>query len=252
MEHPIPPGGAAPPAAAPAAGGSAPKSIDVERLPYSVRGLLTWLPEAEWHLIHAIVCHGIFIREIADVARFLDAVWTHSKRAEDRVSDRLTGVERDAFRDRVDAAVRQIVTVAVELARRAHLTEILQRNRSLVLRYVPEVKEKASAKPPRKTEPGVMEAQRPPIASSPRAQAALPSGPDLINRWLTGIRRIRESDPSFARAAEVISMYEKAIEGAGPRRAEVEHMLAQYKEATLHAKEGLEAVPAPLPESEAA
>lgn len=245
MEHPIPPAGAPPPVAAPAAGApSGPKAIELEKLPYSLRGLLAWLPESEWHLIHAIVCHGSFIREIADIARFLDAIWTHSKKAEDRVGDRLTGAERDAFRDRIDQAVKEIVTVSVELARRARLTEILQRNRPLVVRYVPETIAKAAPKAAWKTEPPPRkEAQGPTVpAGGPPAGSA--PGADFLNRWLGGIRRLRHSDPSFARAGEVVSMFEKALEVAGPRHAEVEHMLAQYKEAMKHANEGAQDAPA--------
>jgi hypothetical protein len=247
MEHPIPSAGALPPVAAPAAGAqSGPKPIEMEKLPYSLRGLLSWLPETEWHLINAIVCHGSFIREIAEIARFLDAVWTHSKKAEDRVGDRLTGAERDSFRDRIDHAVKEIVTVTVELARRARLTEILQRNRPLVVRYVPETIVKAAPKPARKTEPPARKEPQGKTVPAGGPPTGSPSGANFLNRWLGGIRRLRESDPSFARAGEVVSMFEKALEVAGPGRAEVEHMLAQYKEAMKHANEGaLDAPPAP-------
>lgn len=240
-----------PPAARPPEGetgpsGNAPLTIGIERLPFTLKSLLSWLPESEWHLVQAVICHGSFIREIIDVAKFVDAIWTNSKKAEDRLANRVTGAERDAFREGLEQDMKDIVTRAVELARRARLTEILQRNRGLVLRYVPEVSPKSSPRGPRKAEPGKIadppkEAARAlePAQGGPTPHApALQAGPDFVNRWLAGIRRIRQSDPSFARASEVTSMFEKAIEIAGPRKSEVEHMLAQYKEALHHAREG--------------
>jgi hypothetical protein len=252
MMNPSTSPGASPPALPPAVPSegqpgplaNAPAAVGVERLPFAVKALLSWLPESEWHLVQAVICHGSFIREIIDVAKFVDAIWTNSKKAEDRLTNRVTGAERDAFREGLEQDIKDIVTRAVELARRARLTEILQRNRGLVLRYVPEISAKTQPRGPRKSEndkkaDAPKESARssePSLGPAPHAPA-LQSGPDFINRWLAGIRRIRQSDPSFARASEVTSMFEKALDIAGPRKAEVEHMLAQYKEAMHHARE---------------
>lgn len=239
MVHPSAPSSAVPPASvSPGPGDAGPRMVDLNKLPYSLRGLLSWLPESEWHLVQGLICHGSLSREIVEIAKFVDAVWTNSLKAEDRRSGRVTGAERDAYRDGVEEDLRDVVTRSVALGKRSRLTEILQRSRPLIVRYVPEAAAKPAGRSPgRSGSDQKVEGSKSPSASQLPAQA----GPEFLNRWLSGIRRIRQSDPSFARAQEVVSMFEKALEISGPRRAEVEHMLAQYREAVHRAGNGGEA-----------
>jgi hypothetical protein len=187
-------------------------------------------------LVQSIICHGSLSREIVETAKFVDAVWTNSVKAEDRRNGRVTGAERDAFHDGVEEAIRDVVTRSVSLGKRSRLTEILQRSRPLIVRYVPD----AAAKPEDHASDRPDAGRNPDVTKAPRTTPQLPAqaGPEFVNRWLSGIRRIRQGDPSFSRSQEIISMFEKAIEIAGQRRGEVEHMLAQYREAMRHSAGG--------------
>lgn len=116
-----------------------PRTIELSRLPKSIEGLISWLaelPEQDARNVRASVFHSPLTRDFAETARFVDSVLLNSKRAEDWVGkDRVTGAERDQYRERVESALRIAVRETVALARRARLTEILQRNRILVQRY---------------------------------------------------------------------------------------------------------------------
>lgn len=58
-----------------------------------------------------------------------------------------------------------------------------------------------------------------PRAADPRAR---------LEATLSNIRRIRESDPAFIRAAEVLSLYDAAADLAGLRRPEVDRLREEY------------------------
>jgi len=56
-----------------------------------------------------------------------------------------------------------------------------------------------------------------------------PSAPRAhLETVLTNIRRIRESDPTFERASEVLSLYDAAAAVAGVQRPEVDRLREEY------------------------
>lgn len=52
-----------------------------------------------------------------------------------------------------------------------------------------------------------------------------------VDRWLEDVRTIRARDPEFKRAGEIRALLRQAADIAGPRRAEVESLLAEYEKA---------------------
>jgi len=79
----------------------------------------------------------------------------------------------------------------------------------------------------------------PPARPEPPRPAPAPAEPELLSprqdvaavldRFLDDIRAIRASDEGFRRAEEVRSMLRRAVEIAGPRKGEVEVLLAGYE-----------------------
>lgn len=137
------------PAPAPTPGKPEPKMVDVAKLPQSIAGMLSWLTEQDARNVRAGIFHSPLTRDIFEAARFVDATLLNSKRAEDWVGrDRITGVERDQYREKIEQALGAVVRETMALARRARLTEILQRNRILVQRYGGAVGAAARKEPP--------------------------------------------------------------------------------------------------------
>ena len=100
-------------------------------LPRSVEQLLTWLNPQDYNKVETVLCGMPLTREILLAARFLDAVWGHARNAEYRVgSHRITGAEMDRFYQRFEGAMKELVSIGVELASRAGLTEITQRHKT--------------------------------------------------------------------------------------------------------------------------
>lgn len=67
-----------------------------------------------------------------------------------------------------------------------------------------------------------------PRPTEPEPPLPPPPAPSL-DRWLDEIRAIRKDDAGFRRADEVRSMLRKAAEIAGPRKAEIDGLLAAYE-----------------------
>lgn len=99
--------------------------------------------------------------------------------------------------------------------------------------------ERAVAPPPpphasRPPAPEPLPAPPPPAPSpaDPEPVAAPPPDPSVaVDRWLADVREIRARDPEFRRAEEVRTLLRKTAEIAGPRRGEVEALLAEYERA---------------------
>lgn len=73
-----------------------------------------------------------------------------------------------------------------------------------------------------------------PVAAPPPSPVVAPPAADAsraVDRWLEDVKEIRTQDPEFRRAEEVRTLLRKAAEIAGPRRAAVEALLADYEKA---------------------
>lgn len=111
----------------------------------------------------------------------------------------------------------------------------------------------AAAAPERPVEPPAPAPRPPPVpipaaATSPAAAPEPPPPPrdpaQDLERWLADVRKIRANDPEFRRAGEVRSLLRMASEIAGPRKAEIDAILAAYeKELAMP----VVAAPAPAP-----
>ncbi len=99
----------------------------------------------------------------------------------------------------------------------------------------PEVAARPSEPPPAgSTEPPGTRAPAPAPSPPVSAPAPPPDPGAALDRWLAEIRKVREKDPASAKAAELRSMFRKAVEMAPPsRRAEVERIAAEYEQSVL-------------------
>ncbi len=128
--------------------------VRVSELPPNLQWAVSRLSPEDRHLVETCLCRMPFSRDLVEIVRFIDQVWNQARNAEYRASDkRITGTEMDAFRARMEEAVRALLAVNVELAQRAGLTEIMQRQRRMLSRHGYRIGPKAPAKrdaaPPR-------------------------------------------------------------------------------------------------------
>ncbi len=92
----------------------------------------------------------------------------------------------------------------------------------------PPVRFAASPAPP-PAEPVAAPLRASPAPRPPEPEPPPPPPAPSLDRWLEEIRAIRKDDPEFRRAGEVRSMLRKAAEIAGPRKAEIDVLLAAYE-----------------------
>lgn len=137
---------------APAAPQVAPaRSTPPRRLPRSVEQLLTWLRPEDENKVETLLCGMPLTKELVLAARFLDQVWTHARNAEYRVgAGRISGADMDLYYERFQASVKELVSIGVELAKRAGLTEIVQRHKKILGHhgFQPNGQQKAAAPKP--------------------------------------------------------------------------------------------------------
>jgi hypothetical protein len=93
------------------------------------------------------------------------------------------------------------------------------------------------------------EPPRPRPAPPRPAEPEIPPAPEnpalVLERYLSDIRSIRQNDGGFKRADEVRAMLRRAVELAGPRKAEVEALLAGYEKEVAAAQAVKPAPPPP-------
>src|SRR6185295_13850892 len=87
--------------------------------------------------------------------------------------------------------------------------------------------------PPRPEPPPPVRPEKPapprPAPAEPEPLRPRQDLPAVLDRFLGDIQTIRASDDGFKRAEEVRSMLRRAVEIAGPRKTEVEELLAAYE-----------------------
>ena len=105
-------------------------------LPRSVDQMLRWLDPKEYRLVETMICNMPFTKDLMSVLRFVDTILSAASKAEHRTgSGRIRGTEMDVYRDRMDEAVRALLTVSVELGRRAGFTEKLVKHKRVLTRH---------------------------------------------------------------------------------------------------------------------
>ena len=116
------------------------------RLPRNVQQMLTWLDPKDYRLVETMICNMPFTKDLASVIRFVDTILMAASKAEHRTgSGRIRGSEMDLFRDRMDGAVKALLTVSVELAVRSGFTDKLTKHKRVLTRHGVNVKDVISA-----------------------------------------------------------------------------------------------------------
>ena len=125
-----------------------PKPGTAQVLPRSFSTMLGWLDPKEFRLVEGLVCRVQFTREMVAGLRFVDTIWSAAGAAEHRAGvSRITGVEMDAFRDRLDEGMRMVLQAALDLGRRAGFTEKIRKNRRILVRNGLDVDAKKKREP---------------------------------------------------------------------------------------------------------
>jgi len=185
MKHPSVPGrppliGAAP--EAPLVVPDEPHAMTWADLPLGLRAGLSAMPVEDWENAIVVHCGSDFAKDAIRLLGAFAHYWVESRRAEDYPEDRMTGPEREQFRERAELALKEIAAVTIELGGRARLIEDLQEDRRFLARLAPEswkaVWTKAMARavpadrrwPAAKAKPAAPRAMSPPLI-----QAALPA-----------------------------------------------------------------------------
>ena len=113
--------------------------------------MLSWLKPEEFPKVEALVCRVQFVKEHVAALKFLGDIWSVAMAAEHRAGvSRITGVEMDAFRDRLDAGMRMMLQAGLDLAKRGGFTEKIRKNRRILVRNGVDV----DAKKPAPAAPG--------------------------------------------------------------------------------------------------
>src|SRR5262245_28807535 len=107
-------------------------------LPEGVRSGLSSIPVEEWHNVIAVHCTSDFAKMAIRLVSIFDRYWVKSRRAEDFVQDRMTGTEREKYRERADLAFKEIAAVTIEMGGRAKLVEDLQEDRKFLVQLAME------------------------------------------------------------------------------------------------------------------
>ena len=131
--NPVKGGQLRPPAVPPRA--PTPAMMRIADLPRSFQNMLARIEEEDFRHVQAIVCRIPFVKEGLRALQYADRVWNAARGAEFLVRDRVTGTEMDQYHERFQKAVRGIVVVADELARRSGRSELRQKFRSLLEAY---------------------------------------------------------------------------------------------------------------------
>lgn len=117
-----------------------------------IRRELGWLdriPPEEVRNICAVLARLPISRNLVEVAGFVDRLWFQARNAEFRMGPgRVTGAEMDVYRERLDQAVRSIIEVTNDLARRVGMTQILQFHGRFLQRNGIDVLAPPPARPP--------------------------------------------------------------------------------------------------------
>ena len=115
-------------------------------LPRSVDQMLRWLDPKDYRLVETMICNMPFTKDLMSVLRFVDTILSAAAKAEHRTgSGRIRGEEMDRYRDRMDEAVRALLTVSVELAQRAGFTDKLIKHKRVLTRHGVSVKDVSNA-----------------------------------------------------------------------------------------------------------
>lgn len=123
------------PAVSPADGAAPPKAVQWSDLPENLRLGLSSIPVDRWSDVIVTICQSDLMKDATSLVAAFVRVWEKSRRAEDFIVDRVTGPEREQFRDSFCNALRQIAEVTVTLGGRARLVEELQKDRKLFARH---------------------------------------------------------------------------------------------------------------------
>ena len=93
-------------------------------LPLSFEKALTHVNPKDYRYLETIICNLPVTKDLLHVAMFVDTILLASRAAENRTGDaRMRGAEMDTYRDRLAAAMKNILTICVEIAVRAGCTD---------------------------------------------------------------------------------------------------------------------------------
>lgn len=152
-----------------------PQAMTWADLPLGLRAGLSSIPIHEWENAVVVACGSDFAKDAIRLLGTFAHYWVESRRAEDYPQDRMTGPEREKFRERAELAIKEIAAVTIELGGRARLVEDLQEDRRFLARLAPESWKAVWTKAMARAVPAAL---RRPIAKTkvPPPQAASPPG----------------------------------------------------------------------------
>ena len=105
--------------------GTAPPTAKPSRvLPASFEKALTHVDPKDYRFLETIICNLPITKDLLHVAMFVDTILLASRAAENRMgAARMRGAEMDVYRDCLGDAMKNILTICVELAVRAGCTD---------------------------------------------------------------------------------------------------------------------------------
>ena len=122
------------------------KPVGWIELPERLRMTLSSMPKDRWTDVLVSVCPSEILRDATALIGLFTRAWEKSRAAEDFVIGRVSGKERDQYRDQFTETLRQIAGLAITLGARAKVFGELQSERVLLIRYAQEVWQKTWTK----------------------------------------------------------------------------------------------------------